>query len=45
MTTYRITGFNTHDVWVQITIRTTEECISLRAHEKGIVEITNIEKE
>ena len=43
MTNFTIIGFDTHGMWVSITIKTTEAFVRQRAHEKGIVEILRIE--
>ena len=43
MQTYKVTGF-INGVWSTITVKTIPDCISLRASERGMTVITNIEE-
>lgn len=43
MTTFRVTGF-IHGVWSTITIKTIHDCVTMRAAERGMTEITHIEE-
>jgi hypothetical protein len=42
MKTYKVTGF-IHGVWSTITIKTIAECITARAAELGMTEVTYVE--
>lgn len=44
MKKYRIIGFSKYGVWGEVEVNTIAECVPMRAAEKGIVEITNIEE-
>lgn len=44
MRKYRVTGFSKYGVWSIVEVKTIPECISMRAVEKGIETITNIEE-
>ena len=41
---FRVTGFTKHNVWSTVEVKTIQECIPMRAAEKGIETITNIEE-
>ena len=43
MKTFKVTGF-IDGVWRSITIKTIPDCIALRAAERGMTVITNIEE-
>ena len=43
MKTFAVTGF-IHGVWSTITIKTIAGCVSIRAAQRGMTEITNIEE-
>ena len=44
MKRFRVTGFSKYGVWGQVEANTIAECVSMRAAEKGIVEITDVEE-
>lgn len=44
MKRFRVTGFSKYGVWEQVEVNTIAECVPMRAAEKGIVEITNVEE-
>lgn len=44
MKKFRVTGFSKYGVWSTVEVNTIAECVPIRAAEKGIVEITNIEE-
>lgn len=43
MKQFAVTGF-VHGVWCTITVTTIYECVAMRAAQKGMTEITNIEE-
>lgn len=44
MKKFRVAGFSKHGVWGEVEVTTVAECVPMRAAEKGIVEITNVEE-
>lgn len=44
MKKFRVTGFSKYGIWGEVEVSTIAECIQMRAAEKGITEITNIEE-
>lgn len=44
MKRFRVTGFSKYGVWGQVEVNTIVECVPMRAAEKGIVEITDVEE-
>lgn len=44
MKKFRVTGFSKYGVWGEVEVETIAECVPMRAAEKGIVEITNVEE-
>ncbi len=44
MKRFRVTGFSKYGVLGQVEVSTIAECVPMRAAEKGIVEITDVEE-
>lgn len=44
MKRFRVTGFSKYGVWGQVEVNTIAECVPMRAAEKGIMEITDVEE-